>query len=24
MTLQCTKSAGHWRVVVWDEEGFQG
>uniref|UniRef100_A0A8C6QDQ9 Beta-crystallin A4 n=1 Tax=Nannospalax galili TaxID=1026970 RepID=A0A8C6QDQ9_NANGA len=24
MTLQCTKSAGHWRMVVWDEEGFQG
>ncbi|XP_034494800.1 beta-crystallin A4 isoform X1 [Ailuropoda melanoleuca] len=24
MTLQCTKSAGHWKIVVWDEEGFQG
>uniref|UniRef100_A0A2K5KU90 Beta-crystallin A4 n=1 Tax=Cercocebus atys TaxID=9531 RepID=A0A2K5KU90_CERAT len=24
MTLQCTKSAGHWKMVVWDEDGFQG
>ncbi|XP_007461201.1 PREDICTED: beta-crystallin A4 isoform X2 [Lipotes vexillifer] len=24
MSLQCTKSAGHWKIVVWDEEGFQG
>ncbi|XP_077015244.1 beta-crystallin A4 [Tamandua tetradactyla] len=24
MTLQCTTSAGHWKVVVWDEESFQG
>ncbi|KAF5929170.1 hypothetical protein HPG69_019190 [Diceros bicornis minor] len=24
MALQCTKTAGHWKIVVWDEEGFQG
>ncbi|XP_036210273.1 beta-crystallin A4 [Myotis myotis] len=24
MTLQRTKPAGHWKIVVWDQEGFQG
>ncbi|EPQ09888.1 Beta-crystallin A4 [Myotis brandtii] len=23
-TLQCTKPAGHWKIAVWDQEGFQG
>ncbi|XP_006102060.1 beta-crystallin A4 [Myotis lucifugus] len=24
MTLRCTKPAGHWKIVMWDQEGFQG
>ncbi|KAG8010443.1 Beta-crystallin A4 [Nibea albiflora] len=24
MTHHCTKFSGHWKIIVWDEECFQG